>query len=143
MPGVVTGWSDGAIVASVASGAGSGVVKVQQNGIWSNAVTFTVPVTLVRGTQVTLVPNALSMVVGDSRSIQAVDSSDQPVAGLTWTSSDPTIAGLSTDDPPIIIALAPGNITMTAGSTSADVTVYAEIARRTGVARAKCQKVCA
>ncbi len=126
MPGAVTGWSDGLIYASVAPNAVSGVVKVQQNGIWSNALTFTVPVNLQGGQQqVTLVPNVLSMVVGDTRSIQALNSSNQEVTGLTWTSSDTTIATLSTDDPPIITAVAPGNITITAGSASADVTVYA------------------
>jgi len=125
MAGVVSGWDDTHVVASVPSGAVSGVVKVQQNGTWSNAVTFTVPTTLGSGTQVTLVPNVLNMVAGDTRSIQALDSSSQPVAGLTWASSDTTIATLSTDDPPIVTAIAPGTVTITAGSASADVTVYA------------------
>jgi hypothetical protein len=124
-PGIVTGWSDTQVVASVASSAVSGVVKVQQGGIWSNAVTFTVPVTFGGGTQVTLVPNVISMVVGDTRTIEAVNGSGQSVTGLTWTSSDTTIVTLSTDDPPIITAVAPGNATITAGNASADVTVYA------------------
>jgi len=126
MAGVVSGWSDTSIVASVSANALSGVVKVQQNGIWSNTVTFTVPVTFGQGgTQVTLVPNVISMVVGDSRTIQAVDLNGSAVTGLTWTSSDTTVATLSTDDPPIITAVATGNVTITAGSASADVTVYA------------------
>lgn len=125
MAGVVSGWSDTSIVANVASNAVSGVVKVQQNGIWSNAVNFTVPVSVGQGgTQVFLSPSVLGMVVGDSRTIQAVDSNGNAVTGLTWTSSDTTIASLSTDDPPIISAIAPGSVTITAGSASADVTVY-------------------
>jgi hypothetical protein len=41
--GSVVGWSDTQVLASVASNSLSGVVKVQQNAVWSNAVTFTVP----------------------------------------------------------------------------------------------------
>ena len=31
---------------------------------------------------------------------------------------------LSTDDPPVLSALAPGHVTITAGATSADITVW-------------------
>jgi hypothetical protein len=62
-PGIVTAWSDGTIAASIASTAVSGVVKVLQSGVWSNAITVTIPVTLWEGTAVTLVPNVISMVV--------------------------------------------------------------------------------
>jgi len=132
MAGVVSGWSDTSIVASVGSGAISGVVKVQQNGIWSNALTFTVPPSLGGGTQVFLSPNVLSMLVGDSRSIKAVDANGQPIMGLAWSSSDTTVASLSTDDPPIITAIAAGNVTITAGGASADLTIYAGAILQTG-----------
>lgn len=56
----------------------------------------------------------------------------QPVTGLAWASSDTTIVTLSTDDPPVITAVAPGNATITAGTASADVTVYAGSALPTG-----------
>jgi hypothetical protein len=100
----------------------SGIVKVSQNGTWSNAVTFTVPPG--SGTPVTIMPNVISMVIGDTRSIQALNSSSQPVTGLAWTSSNTAIATLSTDDPPIITAVTAGNVTITAGSASADLTVF-------------------
>jgi hypothetical protein len=120
--GTVTNWSNTHVVASVDSSAVSGIVKVSQNGTWSNAVTFTVPPG--SGTPVTIMPNVISMVIGDTRSLQALNSSGQPVTGLSWASSDLTIATLSTDDPPIITAVATGNITITAGNASADLTVY-------------------
>ena len=124
MPGLVTQWGDGQIVASVDANSVSGIVKVQQNGVWSNGVTFTVPPSL--GSQsITLVPNVLSMIVGDQRSLQALDSTGHPVTGLAWTSSNTSIAALSTDDPPIITAVAPGNVTIAAGGASADLTIYA------------------
>jgi hypothetical protein len=119
----VNSWSDTQVSATVGSSAVSGVAKIQQNGLWSNAVTFTVPVNS-GGSQLTLNPNVINMLVGDTRLIQALGSNSQPVTGLTWTSSDSTIVTLSTDDPPVITSVAPGNATITAGSASADVTVY-------------------
>jgi len=119
----VTGWSDTLVLASLEAGAVSGSLKIQQDGVWSNSVAFAVKVP---GTtsSVTLVPNVISMVVGDTRSFQVLDSKSQPIAGLAWSSSDTKIATLSTDDPPVITAVAPGTVTIFAGSASADVTVY-------------------
>jgi hypothetical protein len=125
MFGVVTGWSDSQIVASVGSNAVSGIVKVDQNGIWSNAVTFTVPGGFGSGTSVTLVPNVLNLLIGGTQQLQALDSYGNSVTGLTWTSSNTAVATLSTDDPPILTAVAPGNATITAGNASGDVTVFA------------------
>ena len=123
--GVVVSWSDNQILASVASSASSGTVKVQQNNVWSNAVAFAVPPSLGSQPTLILVPSVISMVAGDTRSIEALNASGQSVTGLAWTSSDTTIATLSTDDPPIITAVAPGNVTISVGNASADLTVYA------------------
>ena len=65
-------WNDTQVSATVAAGALSGIAKVQQNGVWSNAVTFTIP-----PASVTLSPNVISMVVGETRSIQALDANNQ------------------------------------------------------------------
>ena len=119
--GQVASWSDTQVVATVAPTAVTGIARIQQNGVWSNALTFTVPVS--GGNAVTLSPNLLTMLVGDTHTIQALNSSGQPVTGLTWTSSDPTVVSLSTDDPPLLTALAVGHVTITAGTASADVTV--------------------
>ena len=111
-PGQVTGWSDTAVVATVAATAVSGVARIEQNGVWSNALTFTVPS---GDNAVTLSPNLLTMLVGDTHTIQALNPSGQPVTGLTWTSSDPAIVSLSTADPPLLTALVVGHVTITAG----------------------------
>jgi hypothetical protein len=136
--GSVAGWSDTQVVASVASNAVSGIVKIEQNGTWSNAVTFTVPTTLGGGgggsTAVALVPNLMNMVVGGTQPIEAVDANGNSVTGLTWTSSNTAVATLSTDDPPTITAVAPGNATITAGNASADVTVWSGSTLPTGTA---------
>jgi hypothetical protein len=122
--GSVIGWSDAQVVASVASTAVSGIVKINQDGIWSNARSFNVPPASGSGTTVILAPDLISMVIGETRSIQALNSTGQPVTGLTWTSSNTAIASLSPDDPPILTAVAAGNVTITAGGGSADITVY-------------------
>jgi hypothetical protein len=64
---------------------------------------------------VTLTPNVLNLVVGEMHALQAVNSSGQPITGLTWTSSDPNVVRLSTDDPPVLTAVSPGHATITAG----------------------------
>jgi hypothetical protein len=102
----------------------NGIAQVVQNSIASNSINFSVPASGAT-TTVSLNPNLFSMVVGDTRTLQALDASGNPVTGLTWASSDNTIASLSSDDPPIITAVASGHVTITAGDGSADLTVYA------------------
>jgi hypothetical protein len=121
--GELLSWSETQITAAVAASAVSGLVRVQQNGFWSNSVSFTVP-PAGGGPAVTITPSMVSMVVGDTRTVQAQDATGNPVTGLTWASSDPTIAVISVDDPPFITAVAPGHATVTGGSGSVDVTVY-------------------
>lgn len=99
------------MVASVAANALTGVVRIQQNDVWSNSVTFTVPSS---GPSLTLNPNMLNMVIGEMHNIQAMDANGQSVTGLTWASSNTKIISLSTDDPPILTALAVGHVTITA-----------------------------
>jgi hypothetical protein len=122
--GLVASWTDTQVVATVDSNAVSGIVRIQQNGIWSNALSFKVPPSLSTSPSVNINPNVVSMVVGETRSLQALDDTGNVLAGLTWASTDLTVATLSTDDPPIITALAPGHVTITAGNASADLTVY-------------------
>jgi len=119
--GQVRSWSDTQVVAAVAPDALTGIARIQQNGEWSNAVAFTVPVS--GGNSIA--PNLLNLVVGETHAIQALGPTCKPATGLTWTSSDPNVVGLSSDDPPVLSALAAGHATITAGTASADVTVSA------------------
>ncbi len=123
--GQVVSWSDTQVVATVAPGSVTGIARVQQNGVWSNAFGFTVPSSGGGGSATILSPSLINMAVGDTHTIQASNAAGQPVTGLTWTTSDSTVVSLSTDDPPILTALAVGHVTITAGSASADVTVMA------------------
>ncbi len=135
--------------------AGSGRARILHNGTLSNAVPFSVSgghLTVVEtpsrrkepasayataghlagsagsrsDSGVTLLPNVLNLVAGSARSIQALDAAGQPVQGLTWTSGDPGVVQLSSDDPPILTAVSAGHTTISAGGASVDVTVYAD-----------------
>jgi hypothetical protein len=108
-------------VAAVTSSALTGVARIQQNDIWSNSVTFTVPSS---GPTLTLDPNMVNMVIGETHNIQALNESGQSVTGLSWASSNSQIVSLSPDDPPTLTALTAGHVTITAGTASADVNVY-------------------
>ncbi len=119
----VSSWSNTQIIAVVAASSQNGIAQATQNSVLSNAINFSVP-NSGTATTVLLTPNLLNMVVGDTHTLQALNSSGTTLQGLTWGSSATTIASLSTDDPPIITALAPGHVTITAGDGSADLTIY-------------------
>jgi IPT/TIG domain/Bacterial Ig-like domain (group 2)/Galactose oxidase, central domain len=133
--GLVTGWSNTQIVASVASNAVSGIVKVQQNGVWSNGVAFSVSSSggpFGGSNSVTLVPNDIHMVVGGTQAIEALNSNGQSVTGLTWSSSNTAVVTLSIDDPPIVTAVGIGTATITAGNAASFVTVLPGAVLATG-----------
>jgi hypothetical protein len=119
--GIITSWSDNQIVASVAASAKSGIVKVLQNGVWSDPLQFTV--NSGSAPTITVSPSMMNMLVGETREIQALNTSGAPVTGLTWASSNTSVVTLSTDDPPLLTAVAPGHVTITAGDGVADVIV--------------------
>ncbi|HKF21771.1 MAG TPA: IPT/TIG domain-containing protein, partial [Candidatus Angelobacter sp.] len=116
----VVSWSDTSIVVTVPAGLRDGsttqVVVFTDNGT-SNAVNFTTPA-------FKLYPPSLSLVVGQTALATPKDSSGNPVTGLTWTTKDPNIVSLSSDDPPLITALAVGSATVYAGDVTLPVTVY-------------------
>jgi regulation of enolase protein 1 (concanavalin A-like superfamily) len=117
------GWSDTLVTATVASNALSGTVRIQQNSNWSNAESFTIIGTN-GSSPLTITPTVLTLLAGATHTIRAINTHGQAVSGLTWVSNDTTVATLSTDDPPIITAIAAGHTTITAGNASSDVTVY-------------------
>ena len=55
--------------------------------------------------------------------IQATNLAGQPLTGLTWTTSDAASVALSTDNPPMLTAVAAGHATIKAGTASVDVMV--------------------
>src|SRR5438093_9602087 len=82
--GLVVSWSDTQIVGNVASQSVTGIVRVTQNEVSSNSIRFVVP-TVGSANNAFLVPSVLSMIVGETHSIQALDTHSQPIPSLTWT----------------------------------------------------------
>jgi hypothetical protein len=83
---------------------------------------------------ITLSPNKVSMVVGDSRTFDAFDTNGAIATGLTWTVDDNSVVSLSTADPPVLTALSVGTTSITAGTATPKIstvtagTVVSEVA---------------
>jgi len=121
----IVSWTDSSIVASVASGTTTGTLTVQQGSNWAKGPTFTVYTlggTPPSGLQVS--PSSLNMLVGQSRTVSVTDNG-QPVTHLGWATTNSSVVSLSSDDPPLITAVAPGSATVYAGDVPIPVTVYA------------------
>ena len=102
----------------------SGVLGAQRGGLVPHGVGAVRPRS---GSNIALAPNVLNLVVGDSRTIQALNSASQIVKGLTWASTAPNVVQLSADDPPLLTGVSAGKATITAGDASADITVSAGV----------------
>lgn len=119
-PARVVNWSDTNVtvrVPDLSDGSTVQVAVLTDHGI-SNTVNFSTP-------SYKIYPASLNLLVGQSASAVAKDSSGNAVTGLSWSAADPTIVSLSPDDPPRITALAAGSTTVYAGDVPLPVTVYA------------------
>jgi uncharacterized protein (TIGR03437 family) len=125
----IVNWSDTGITVWVptllSDGSNAQVLVTTTNGT-SNAVTFNVP-------SINFFPQKLSLLVGQSGSVTVKDLRGNVVSGLSWSTSDPNIVSLSTDDPPIISGLAIGSATVYAGDVPLQVTIYAGTALPPGL----------
>jgi hypothetical protein len=120
-PMVVVSWSDTEIEAAVAAGTTTGVLSVQQGSSTLSGGTFTVNSIFPYNVS----PQSISLLVGQTRTISVTDSAGSPVSGLQWITTNSNVVSLSTDDPPVITALAPGSAIVYAGEAPISVTVYA------------------
>lgn len=114
-------WSDGYIGITIPTGATAGPLVVTVAGAKSNAVIFDIPLKSIAGsgaqpTSIELRPSLVSLVVGDTYQPSLQDTFGITVTGASWSSSDTTVVSLSSDDPPVVTALAPGTATLTASS---------------------------
>lgn len=65
-------------------------------------------------TRLTLTPQSRRMLVNEVGTLSLLDNFGAMVTGAEWTTSDPSIVSLSADDPPVLTALAPGSVNVTA-----------------------------
>jgi hypothetical protein len=65
-------------------------------------------------TTLTIAPGTRTLLVDEAATLSLSDDYGLNVAGATWEASDPNVVSLSTDDPPVLTALAAGSTTITA-----------------------------
>ena len=90
-------------------------------------------------TTIGLTPTARTMLVNETTELTLADEFGAVVPAATWSSSDPSIVSVSTDDPPVLTALQSGTITITATnnglSAEASLTVLSGITMPHGTTR--------
>ena len=109
---------------------GRNVVVVAARDLAGNSASAGVTVTLVGTvTQVSLTPSERTMLVGESITLSLRDNFGVASVNATWQTSDAQIVSLSTDDPPVLTALAAGVATISASkngfASASQVTVIA------------------
>jgi hypothetical protein len=120
----VVSWSDTAVLVAVPSSLTAGQtvsVVVTTSAGASNAADF-LPVTT--SPPYTVSPPMVNLLVGQTRTIAVTDSNGNAVTGLEWTTSNSSVVSLSSDDPPVITALAPGTAIFYVVGMPILVTVY-------------------
>jgi Chitobiase/beta-hexosaminidase C-terminal domain len=65
-------------------------------------------------TTLTLAPGTRTLLVDEAATLSLSDDYGLNVAPASWVASDPSVVSLSTDDPPVLTALAAGSATITA-----------------------------
>jgi hypothetical protein len=76
-------------------------------------------------TALVIAPSSRTLLVGDTAVVKVVDQIGTPVSGVTWTSSDPTVAAVAADGSSILTAMGSGEavVTAAAGDLSAELRV--------------------
>jgi hypothetical protein len=102
-PMAVLSWSDTQISAAVATGTTPGNVTVQRGSLATTGPTFTITLSYPYVNSL-----GLSLFVGQIRTGTVTDRNGNPVTGLQWITTNPAIVSLSTDNPPVVTAIASG-----------------------------------
>ncbi|HEV2987429.1 MAG TPA: hypothetical protein VG759_03235 [Candidatus Angelobacter sp.] len=98
---------------------GQNAVQVQAMDIAGNAASTQIAV-IFNATpppppkSILITPSMVNMLIGDTRSLKLIGDIGQAVTGATWSISDPTVAKISSADPPQLTALGQGTTTLTA-----------------------------
>jgi hypothetical protein len=129
-PLTVVSWSDTQILAAVGTGTTTGTLSVHVGSNTAPGPTFTITSSFPYNVS----PRLLNMLVGESRTVSVTNGSGAPLTGLHWITTDPTIVSLSTDDPPVLTAVAAGSATVYAGTVPISVTVNAGSSLPSGTA---------
>ncbi|MGZ5442602.1 MAG: DUF7948 domain-containing protein [Thermoanaerobaculia bacterium] len=103
--GSIVSWSDTQVVATVAAGAASGNAQVQQNGVWSNSIAFTVPAPSLTSITPT------SGVTGTQVTYTGTNFGSTQGSGSAWLGSKLAGSIVSWSDTQIVATVASGSVT--------------------------------
>jgi len=122
----IVGWSDTAIFATVPSGLVAGqtvpVIVTATAGASNPADFISLATSTIAPFQVS--PQEVNLLVGQTRIVSVMDSSGNILTGLEWSTSNPAVVSLSTDDPPVLTGVAPGTAIVYVVGMPILVTVY-------------------
>jgi hypothetical protein len=108
LAGSIVSWSNTQIVATVASGSVTGSAQVQQGGVWSNAITFTV----VTPSLTSISPSTAT--AGDSVTLTGTNFGATQGSGSVWLGSKLAASIVSWSNTQIVATVASGSVTGTA-----------------------------
>jgi hypothetical protein len=120
----------GMVSCTVTLGPGRNDVMLAARDVAGNMTSKSVRVVRVgTATAIGLTPTARTLLSGETTSLTLTDEFGSVVSGATWSSTDPAILAVSTDDPPVLTALQPGtstiNVTKNGLTAEASLTVVA------------------
>ena len=110
----IQGWSNTTVITQVPSGATTGPVVLTTPGAQSNPINFTVVPQPDPLSSIIVQPASATLMVGDTRTLLAVDNNGNAVTGASWSVDNVNLVSISSDLPPILTATAGGTITLTA-----------------------------
>jgi hypothetical protein len=119
-PMQVISWTDTQILAAVGPGSETDTLSIHKGVSTIEGPTFAIDSDFPYEAS----PAGISMIVGESRTFPVKYSDGTQVAGLAWIASDDEIVSLSSDEPPVITALAVGSTTVYAGEYPISITVH-------------------
>jgi hypothetical protein len=121
---------DGTFVCNISLASGVNVIQAQAvdaAGNTSTSAQLSVTYAPITPTAIFITPTVVNMVAGQSKTVNLVGNPGQPVFGATWTISDPTIASITTNDPPQLTALSQGTATLTASLSGLTATMTVNV----------------
>ena len=110
----VQSWSNTSVTTQVPSGATTGQVVLTTSGTQTGGINFQVLPPPNPLSSVTIQPATASLVVGETRTLLAVDNNGITITAATWSVDNTGLASISNDTPPVLTASATGTITLTA-----------------------------
>lgn len=123
--------SGGAFSCNISLNVGVNLIVVRATDLAGNVAGsnfhVSLPGTLPAPNAIQITPGAANLLVAQTQQFTAVDDLGRPRSDATWTVSDNTIATISTDNSPLLTAVAVGHVTLTASVQSKSAQIQVKI----------------